>query len=94
MSIKRHATRRDDNEPEIVVALVSAGAKVIRMDQPVDLLVEYKGKLHLVEVKDKKNRKTYVLTPNQIVLMEAGWPISVVTSTIEALVAIGAASYV
>lgn len=47
------AKRRDDNEPEIVNALVGAGAVVTRLDGDgvPDLLVGYKGKTFLLEVK-------------------------------------------
>lgn len=51
----RHTTKRDANEVPIVEALMLAGAKVARLTgtgEP-DLLVEYRGALHLLEVKDR-----------------------------------------
>lgn len=46
------AAKRDSTEPLIVSALQKAGAHVERLDQPFDLLVGFKGKLILIEVKD------------------------------------------
>lgn len=51
MSIRRHNAKRDANEPEIVSALQSAGASVVRMDYPVDLAIGYRGRTVLAEVK-------------------------------------------
>lgn len=42
---------RDENEPEIIEALRSAGAAVHQLDGPVDLLVGIDGKTFLLEVK-------------------------------------------
>lgn len=49
--IRRANAKRDGNEPEIVAALQAAGASVYRLDQPVDLLVGYRGKCLIAEVK-------------------------------------------
>jgi hypothetical protein len=50
------AARRDANEFEIVLALESAGAAVQRLDPPLpDLLVSFRGVLHLLEVKDRNH---------------------------------------
>lgn len=46
-----HAKRRDANEPEIVRVLRKFGATVVLLDNPVDLLVGYRGKNFLFEVK-------------------------------------------
>lgn len=48
------AKRRDKNEPVIVAALQRAGAEVQRLDGDglPDLLVSFRGVLHLIEVKD------------------------------------------
>ena len=48
------AAKRDGTESDIVDALMKVGAHVIRLDQPFDLLVAYKGKLTLIEVKDSE----------------------------------------
>lgn len=50
--MKRYAMRRDENEPEIVQALEAIGCTVFRLDFPCDLLVGYRAKNFLVEVKD------------------------------------------
>jgi hypothetical protein len=51
MTIRRHNAKRDANEPAIVDALQAAGASVYRLDQPVDLLIGFRGKLLIAEVK-------------------------------------------
>lgn len=51
MSLNRHATQRDINEPEIIAALRAVGAYVFQLDTPVDLLVGYRNKTVLMEVK-------------------------------------------
>ena len=54
MSTMRPARRnqRDKTEPGIVEALRSVpGVTVFRLDQPVDLLVGFRGANHLLEVK-------------------------------------------
>jgi hypothetical protein len=43
--------KRDANEPEIVAMFRAMGCTVARTDQPVDLIVGYRGVSHLVEVK-------------------------------------------
>lgn len=52
------ANKRDKNEPEIVKALEAIGATVIRLDLPLDLLVYYRKKLWLLEVKAEGGRLT------------------------------------
>ena len=49
--LSRWGNSRDANEPDIVAALRGVGASVIQLDQPVDLLVGYRGKNYLLEVK-------------------------------------------
>jgi hypothetical protein len=53
--IRRHNAKRDANEPEIVAALQAAGASVYRLDQPVDLLIGYRGRCIIAEVKLPKS---------------------------------------
>jgi len=50
----KYAKQRDRNEPEIVAALVAAGAAVLRLSETgvPDLLVEYRGVAMLIEVKN------------------------------------------
>lgn len=55
---RRYANRRDANEKEIVAALEAIGCDVIRMHAPVDLLVGYRNKTLLLEVKTPKGSLT------------------------------------
>jgi len=57
----RYAQKRDSNEAEIVQALEAIGATVQRLDI-FDLLVGYRGRSHLIEVKNPlgKNKLTDV----------------------------------
>ena len=47
----RRAAKRDASEPSVVEALEAAGAYVIRMHEPVDLLVFYAQHWWMAEVK-------------------------------------------
>lgn len=58
MSLKRHNAKRDANEPEIVSALRSIGCDVFLIDLPVDLIVGYRGRTVLLEVKAPGGRLT------------------------------------
>lgn len=48
----RHAARVDANQAQVISALEDAGARVWVLGLPVDLLVGYRGRWLLVEVKD------------------------------------------
>ncbi len=48
----RRAARVDANQAQVISALRAAGAYVYIISLPVDLLVGYKGKTYLVEIKD------------------------------------------
>ena len=48
---RKHAT--DKNQPEIVEALRQLGAEVHVIDEPVDLLVGWRGHWVLIEIKNK-----------------------------------------
>ncbi len=65
----RHAARTDDNQPAVVDALRAIGAKVIYIKLPLDLLVWFRGRTLLVEVKDDDGR----LTKQQVEFL-ATWP--------------------
>lgn len=52
------ADRRDKNEPEIIKALKAIGCSVHQLDQPLDLLVGYRGLNWLIEVKTDKGKLT------------------------------------
>lgn len=49
-----YAARVDENQGEIIDALREAGASVYIIKLPVDLIVGYKGKTMLVEIKSQK----------------------------------------
>jgi hypothetical protein len=51
MGLSRHANQRDGNEKPIVDALRQIGASVYVIDKPCDLLVGYRGRNFLLEVK-------------------------------------------
>jgi hypothetical protein len=92
MSINRKAARRDKNEPDIIAALLAAGASVSQLSGKglPDLLVGYQGINYLLEVKNPDGGK---LQPDQVAFIE-GWqgrPVVVVWSVADALRAIGAA---
>lgn len=53
----RYAARVDVNQTQIVSALRAAGAYVWIIGLPVDLLVGYKGRTFLVEIKDGPKKK-------------------------------------
>ncbi len=90
-----YAKRRDANEPDIVAALEAVGAWVHRFDSPVDLLVDFRGAIALVEVKDgRKSPADRPLTPAQVKFFERallrGIRAFVVRSVAESVCAIGA----
>ena len=68
--IPRHAAKRDANEAEIIAALELCGASVVRLSQKgvPDLLIGYRGRTFLAEVKSASGK----LTDDQIKFRE-GW---------------------
>lgn len=99
----KYAKQRDANESEIVEALQQAGAAVQRISEAgvPDLIVSFANVLHLIEVKNPKakgggkyNTGDGALTDTQT-RWWAKWrgkPPVIVTSAMEALLAIGAVS--
>ncbi len=87
MSLNRYAKSRDVVEPEIVEALEAVGCHVERLDQPVDLLVGFRGRTVLMEVKTGKKK----LTPFQKDFFRAwrGGELVTVRSVDEALAVVG-----
>jgi hypothetical protein len=84
----RRAARRDDNEQEIVKALRKAGAHVAYLDTPADLLVGYRGRTIILEVKDgNKPPSARKLTPNEQKFHDewTGGALHIVTCTKEAI---------
>ena len=58
MSLNRHAKCRDACEKGIIEALRAAGALVVQLDKPLDLLVGFDGAWWLIEVKMPGGRLT------------------------------------
>lgn len=52
----RYAARRDLAEGPIVAALERVGAQVFPLDYPVDLLVRFRERWHLLEVKTGRGK--------------------------------------
>jgi len=86
----RRAARTDDNQHELVEALKKIGAKCYFIGKPVDLLVGYRNRNLLLEVKrhDKKGWKSE-LTQEQKDFIDT-WPgdVQVVYSVDEAISAV------
>ncbi len=96
MTLNRYAKSRDINEPQIVQALRAVGASVTQLDKPVDLLVGYRGRTYLMEVKQPGERKRkgghrYTLTPDQkdFYATWKGGDLMTVRTTDQALACIG-----
>ena len=87
MSLRRYAAKRDENEAPIVHCLRKCGALVQPLSMPgmPDLLIAYRGRLLLVEVKQPKKK----LTAAQRERALQGWPVVTVYSIVEALELIG-----
>jgi hypothetical protein len=88
VSLKSWSAKRDGNEKPIVAALRKAGASVIRLSEPgaPDLLVLFRGKLSLLEIKMPRKG----LNSLQEAFSREGWPVCIARTEIEALRAIGA----
>lgn len=71
--LRRYANKRDLSENAIVSALEQLGCLVIRMDKPVDLLIQVPGvkRIILGECKTGKGK----LTADQSALMAKGWEV-------------------
>lgn len=89
MSLRRFANRRDASEPDIVDALRDIGCQVQRLDKPVDLLVKFRGTVHLLEVHGGKRTGTGARTEEQKEFIR-DWRVPVVATVDDALRAIGA----
>jgi hypothetical protein len=84
----RTAARRDSAEAAIVEALERCGALVMRCSQPCDLLVQFRHRLFLLEVKTPKRSADKRQQAQRDFLRE--WGVPVVRTAEDALVAIGA----
>lgn len=88
MSLNRYAKKRDLWEAEIVSALRGIGCSVEHLDTPVDLLVGFRGRTFLLEVKTGRKK----LTESQARFMASwvGGDVVIVRSVSDALDAVGA----
>lgn len=91
MSLSRKAKRRDANEPAIIQALERVGAEVWVIDRPADLMVWYRKRWTVIEVKmPHSGRFTALQSQERNEGLAEG--ILVVRTPLEALEAIGAIS--
>ena len=70
----RHAARTDDNQHELIEALKKIGAKCYFIGKPVDLLVGFRGRNSLIEVKrpDKRGQQSKITQEQKDFI--ATWP--------------------
>ena len=54
--MRRYAAKTDKNQQEIIDALRAIGAWVFYIGRPFDLLVGFRGRLYLIEVKNPKGK--------------------------------------
>ena len=87
MTLQRWAARRDGTESAIVRTLRRAGALVFALKGRgvADLLVYFRGRLFLLEIKTARGR----LTAAQRDAVRVGWPVRVCRTPDDALRAIG-----
>ena len=87
MPMPRYAAKRDRSEPGIVKVLRQCGFCAELMDQPVDALVSFRGKIWLVEFKTGRKGYGKALNENQQTFADRwkGPPIVVLHDEQEAL---------
>ncbi len=83
MSMPKYTAKRDRSEPEVVRTLHGLGFSIWRLDQPVDLLLGFRGNLWLAEVKTGKAK----FNANQVKFMEEwrGKPVVKLTCASDAI---------
>ena len=81
--LRRYKNKRDASEQAIVKALEDLGCLVIRMDKPVDLLIQVPGikRTVLAEVKTGKGK----LTDEQTKFMAQGWEVWILRDAADAI---------
>jgi len=73
MSLNRYARKIDLNQPEIVQALRAVGARVWVLSKPFDLLVGFRGRFVVLEVKStRRTRKDQQHQTDEIHDCQAG----------------------
>ena len=92
MSLYRRAPRRDRNEREVIDALAAMGAAVLPLSGAgvPDLLVAYRTRLYLLEVKVSRGTLTEAQEATVASLGHVGVQVHVVRTAEDALKAIGA----
>lgn len=88
----RRAARVDENQAAIVEALRAAGASVLSIGQPVDLLVGHRGVTLIMECKNPKSRygkKGANVNQASFMATWRGGPVSLVDGPEAALRALG-----
>ena len=80
----------DTNQPEIVDALEAVGAKVWVIGRPLDLLVAFRERFHILEVKMPNEGLSESQQKTVLKMWDAGCKAYVVYDVDEALKAIGA----
>jgi len=91
----KNTNKRDGNEKEIIAFFIKAGASMVQgsIGQGYDLLVLYRGLLHVVEIKMPSERKHLTESEKSLKHMAEshGIAYNVITSVEEAAEMIGAA---
>ena len=92
--MRRYANRRDANEREIIDALEDIGCSVMQLNLPVDLLVGYRARNFLLEVKDGSKPPSRTKKTRQQKEFMAGWNGQVrVVDNVEDAIAVVTGSY-
>lgn len=83
MGMPKYTAKRDYAEKEVVRTLQELGVSVWRLDQPVDLLLGFRGETWLAEVKTGKAK----FNANQVKFMDEwrGKPVVKLTSSQDAI---------
>jgi hypothetical protein len=87
----RRTSRRDDNEMPIIRALEAIGAQVKPLHRPCDLLVRWRGQIHLLEI-DNPASKYRQRDAKQLEFLRL-WEVAMVQTPAEAFHAIGASHH-
>lgn len=85
MPPRAYARKIDANQPEIVAALRAIGVSVWVIGEPVDLLIGYRGRSGVLEIKDgSRPPSEQKLTPQQVEFFNLDRGFHRVVSTVEA----------
>ena len=87
---QRHAARTDANQPEILEILRGIGAQAWFIGWPLDLLVAFRGRFHVLEVKMPGGKLSKKQKTTMMQMEACGCKAHVVYSPGDVLRAIGA----